>query len=147
MDPRKAQPEPPHIKQLQTCGSAVNHWNMKAEDIQLMQDLKTNSYRFSIEWARVEPECGRFDLQALRKYSEEVDVLLAANIVPMITLHHFTHPDWFDDLGGFEETRNIEYFSRFAKVRYYFNGNMMEIPYAVVRQTNCISLFRWCSQS
>lgn len=35
---------------------AVDHYNKYEEDIKLLADAGLNAYRFSIEWARIEPE-------------------------------------------------------------------------------------------
>jgi len=62
------------------------------------------------------PKAGVVDASALQHYIDEVDTLLAAGITPMVTLHHFTHPVWFEDLGGFEKADNIVHFVEFAEV-------------------------------
>ena len=41
--------------------------------------------------------------------------MINENITPVITLHHFTNPIWFEELGGFEKEENIEYFLSFCK--------------------------------
>lgn len=106
----------PHIEDGQRSGRACDHWNLYKEDIRIMkQDFNANTFRFSIAWSRVEPREGEFSREALQHYSQEVDALLAAGIVPMITLHHFDHPIWFEDKGAFEKEENIKYFVRFSQ--------------------------------
>ena len=39
-------------------------------------------------------------------------------MVPMATLHHFVHPQWFEDLGGFEKEANIQHFLSWAELAY-----------------------------
>ena len=97
-------------------GRAAEHFERYPEDIALMRDaLKLNSYRFSVEWSRVEPAPGEFDEEAIAHYHRVVDALLEAGISPMVSLHHFTNPLWFEDLGGFEHRENIAHFVRFAE--------------------------------
>ncbi len=106
----------PHINGGQRSGKACDHWNLYQEDIKLMkEDFNANTFRFSVAWSRIEPKEGEFNQEALRHYSQEVDALLAAGIVPMITLHHFDHPIWFEDRGAFEKEENIKYFVRFSQ--------------------------------
>lgn len=81
----------------------------------MKQDFNVNTFRFSVAWDRIEPQEGVFSDEALQHYNDEVDALLAAGITPMITLHHFAHPVWFEDKGGFEKEENIAYFVRFSK--------------------------------
>ena len=96
-------------------GSAVDHWNRWEDDFRLMRTLGVNSYRFSIEWARLEPEPGRFDQAALDRYSRMIDRLLDYGITPMLTLHHFTHPAWFHERSPWHSERAIESFLRYVE--------------------------------
>ncbi len=106
----------PHIEDGQRSGKACDHRNLYKEDIKLMKkDFNVNTFRFSVAWSRIEPKEGEFNQEELQHYSDKVDTLLAAGIVPMITLHHFDHPIWFEDRGGFEKEENIEYFVRFSQ--------------------------------
>jgi beta-glucosidase len=78
-------------------GEASRGYSMALEDVQLLVDLRLDSYRFSIEWARVEPERDVIDEEALAHYDAFLDALVAAGIRPVITLHHFSNPTWIDD--------------------------------------------------
>lgn len=59
---------------------------------------------------------------AIDHYHEEIDGLLAAGIVPMVTLLHFTHPLWFEDRGGFERDDSPACFVAFARRMYQEYG-------------------------
>ncbi len=105
----------PRVPDGVPSGRAAEHWERYPEDIALMRDvLHLTSYRFSVEWSRIEPSPGQFDEAAIAHYRDVIDRLLDAGITPMVTLHHFTNPLWFEDMGGFEKAENIEYFVRFA---------------------------------
>ena len=105
----------PRIRNGDISGTACDHWNRYREDIQLMKELGVTSYRFSVEWSKIEPEAGQFDQSVIRHYSDVVDALLTSGIEPFITLYHFTHPIWFKKLGSFEKIENIDYFLRFCE--------------------------------
>ena len=106
----------PRVHNGDCAGDAADHWNRYPEDIDMMRDeLGLKSYRFSIEWSRIEPEEGRFDEDAIAHYHDVIDTLIDAGITPMITLHHFTNPLWFEDKGGFEPEENIALFVRFSR--------------------------------
>ncbi len=105
----------PRIKNGQKAGKACDHWNRYKEDIALMQGLGVKAYRFSVEWSKIEPHEGQFDLTALRHYREVCDALLAAGIKPVVTLCHFTHPIWFDRKGAFERMENVVSWVRFCE--------------------------------
>lgn len=96
-------------------GMACNHWNMVEEDIAMMKQLQAPGYRMSIEWARIEPEEGCFDQDAIDHYRNELTRLKEEGFVIFVTLHHFTHPLWFDEKGGFENLDNRKYFERYLE--------------------------------
>ena len=82
-----------------------------------MAALGADTYRMSLEWARIEPEEGHFDEKALAHYRREVEGFVARGIRPLVTLHHFSNPLWFEDSGGFENERSVERFVRYARRR------------------------------
>jgi beta-glucosidase len=81
-------------------GDAVDHYHRFAEDIEIAAGLGVNAHRFSIEWARIEPEPGFFSTTALDHYRRCIDLCRARNMAPVITFHHFTQPRWMARLGG-----------------------------------------------
>jgi beta-glucosidase len=82
-----------------------DHWRRFPEDIARMQsDLGLRSYRFSIEWSRVEPRDGEFDEVALARYAEMCALMRANGIRPMVTLFHWASPDWIWDHDRERET-------------------------------------------
>ena len=105
----------PKSKSGQLSGDACDHRNRMEEDIELIVNLNVNHYRFSIEWSRIEPVNGQWNQDALDWYSKLVDKLLVRGIQPMATLHHFTHPIWWQEKGGFEKEDNIEHWVRFCE--------------------------------
>lgn len=94
--------------------NACAHWENFKEDIALMQKLGVNAYRFSIDWSVIEPKEGSFCMEALLHYKEEIKALKKAGITPMVTLHHYSHPSWFEEMKGFENEENIVFFERFC---------------------------------
>jgi len=81
-------------------GDAVDHYNRFADDMALVSALGLNTYRFSIEWARIEPSEGDFNLDELAHYQRCIDACLLPGIKPMVTFHHFTFPAWVARAGG-----------------------------------------------
>ncbi len=108
----------PMILRGQLSGIACDHWRRYNQDIHLMKDLGVNSYRFSVEWSKIEPREGVFDTLAIKHYQDVCDSLIVNGIVPMVTLHHFTNPIWFEKKGAFEKKENIADFIRFTEVVY-----------------------------
>lgn len=104
-----------HTDFLEPSGDAVDHYNRYDEDIRLMADAGLNAYRFSIEWARIEPEEGKFDENELKHYEDVIRVCKENKIEPIITLLHFTSPKWLITKGGWESDETPAYFARYTR--------------------------------
>jgi beta-glucosidase len=103
---------------LEKVGHACERWTRYKEDFKLLKQVGMNIYRFSVEWAKIEPHQGSFDREAMQHYIDVVDELLALGIEPVLTLFHHTCPLWFFDKESFEHADNIKYFVEYA--RYVF---------------------------
>lgn len=97
------------------CGRACEHYSRYESDFDLAKGLGHTCHRFSIEWARIEPQEGKFDDAAIEHYREVLAALRARHIKPLITLWHFTLPQWFVDRGGFEAGDAPEIFARYCE--------------------------------
>jgi beta-glucosidase len=96
-------------------GDACDHYHRYGDDIALLASLGFNAYRFSIEWARVEPEEGEFSLAQLNHYRRMLASCHHHGIKPMVTLHHFTPPRWLAARGGWESTETARLFERYCE--------------------------------
>ena len=93
-----SQPAPEGLgKNKEFIGDAVKGYSMAIPDVDLLVEMGLDSYRFSMEWARIEPQKDVIDEAALQHYSDLIDALLAKGIRPMVTIHHFSNPLWIDD--------------------------------------------------
>ncbi len=104
----------PHTSFTEPSGLACDHYNRYAEDIKLMADAGLNAYRFSIEWARIEPEEGNFDEREIEHYRKVIACCKQNGVKPIVTLMHFTSPLWLIQKGGWEAESTIGYFRRYA---------------------------------
>ncbi len=93
---------------------AIDHYNRFRTDIADLAAAGHNAYRFSIEWARVEPRPGVFDSDALRHYAAMARWCRAHRIEPVVTLHHFTLPQWLADRGSLCNPQVPMLFARYA---------------------------------
>ena len=99
---------------LEPSGDAVDHYNRYEEDIRLLAQAGLNCYRFSIEWARIEPEEGRFDEKEVEHYRSMIRCCKDNGVTPIVTLHHFTSPKWLISKGGWEAESTVESFRRYC---------------------------------
>ncbi|MFG2765088.1 MULTISPECIES: glycoside hydrolase family 1 protein [Streptomyces] len=95
---------------LDACDS-YHRW---PEDMDLLASLGFTDYRFSIEWARIEPVEGRFSRAQLAHYRRMVEGAIERGLRPMVTLHHFTVPQWFEARGGWTAEGAVELFARYV---------------------------------
>ena len=95
-------------------GDACDSWTRWAEDIALIKALGLNTYRFSVEWARIEPEPGHFSLAVLDHYRRICAACREVGITPMVTFHHFTSPRWIAGQGGWENPHTVDHFARYC---------------------------------
>lgn len=93
---------------------AVDHYNRYEEDIRLLADAGLNAYRFSIEWARIEPERGCFDEKEVEHYRKVLQCCRAHHVEPVVTMHHFTSPKWVISNGGWENEETVEAFAGYC---------------------------------
>ena len=104
-----------HSVFVEKSGSAVDHYNRYEEDIDLLKRAGLNAYRFSIEWARIEPVEGQWNEKEMEHYIKVIDYCLANGIEPVVTYHHFSSPAWLITKGGWESPDVVRYFERYAK--------------------------------
>ena len=95
--------------------TADDHYNRFREDIDLMADMGLRIYRFGIEWSRIEPRQGEYSGEAIAHYREEIEYMISKGIKPLLTIHHFTNPLWFEDMGAFENKKSPEIFLTLVK--------------------------------
>ena len=78
-------------------GDALYSWTHFEKDLDALKKTGVTHYRFSLEWARIEPRMGEFNEEALDRYVAMARRLKAAGIEPVVCLWHFTFPDWLYD--------------------------------------------------
>lgn len=104
-----------HIKDGSHCITACDHWNRLEQDTKLLKELNVNSHRMSLEWSRIEPRAGVFSDEAIDHYRYEIILLIKNGIIPFVTLHHFSEPLWFHEIGGWKKRENSQYFLKYTE--------------------------------
>ncbi|AIQ31501.1 glycoside hydrolase family 1 [Paenibacillus sp. FSL P4-0081] len=106
---------------------AMEHYSKFKEDLKLLIDAGLDAYRFTIEWARIEPSLGNYNQQEIEHYREVLNFCHEQEITPIVTLHHFSSPKWLITEGGWESETTIEHFGRYCKFVVSELGDL--IPY------------------
>jgi beta-glucosidase len=123
-------------------GDACDHYHRYEEDIKLLARFGLNTYRFSIEWARIEPEQGFFSRAELDHYRRMLAACHENHVQPMVTFSHFTTPRWFAGQGGWESDASADLFTRYAERAARHLGDL--ISYATTfNEPNIPFLLAW----
>ncbi|MDR2734171.1 MAG: family 1 glycosylhydrolase [Spirochaetota bacterium] len=123
------------IKDGSSPRRACDHFHRWREDIDLMAGMGIRIYRMSVEWARIEPARGAYDAAAVAWYRELLQYLKSKGIAPLVTLHHFTHPIWFEEMGGFADPANIPVFLGFVRYAVQSFGDLVD-EYVTLNEPN-----------
>ena len=100
---------------MELSGDACDSYHRYREDIDLLADAGLTSYRFSLEWSRIEPAPGAFSKAELAHYRRMIEHCFSRNVTPVVTLQHFTTPQWFANDGGWLAPDASEKFQRYVK--------------------------------
>lgn len=94
---------------------AVDHYNRYEEDIKMVAEAGLNAYRFSIEWARIEPKQGVYDENEIEHYRKVLTCYRENGVEPIVTMMHFTSPKWLIENGGWENEATVEAFKNYCQ--------------------------------
>lgn len=109
--------DPARIKGDAGCGMSCNWWENAETDLDMAAAMGNNAHRLSLEWSRIEPEPSVFDATAIERYRAILEACHNRGLEPMVTLHHFSNPQWLAEKGDFNSEIIVDYFRRYtAKV-------------------------------
>ena len=104
---------------------AIDQYRRYREDLKQRGSMHHTAHRFSVEWARIEPEPGRFDRDALAHYQDVVRTCRRNGMEPVVTLQHFTLPVWVAEAGGFAAPDAPAQFARYTAACVEAFGDMV----------------------
>lgn len=96
-------------------GDAIDHYHRYADDFALLAALGQNAHRLSLEWSRIEPAPGEWSRAALDHYKRVLTALGENGMTGLVTLMHFTVPQWFADRGSWASPEAVERFAAYAE--------------------------------
>ena len=129
----------PRTRCVEVSGDACDSLNRFADDIALVRDFGFGSYRFSIEWSRVEPEDGEVSLAALDHYRRVLATCHENGVAPAVTFHHFTTPRWMAERGGWAEPAIVDRFATFCEKAVAHLGDLIALG-CTINEPNVVSL-------
>jgi beta-glucosidase len=123
-------------------GDACDHYHLYPQDIEMLASLGFNTYRFSLEWARIEPEEGFFSRAQLEHYRRVLVTCREYNLTPILTYSHLSLPRWFAMHGGWEQTAAADLFARYCDRATRHLGDL--IGYATtLNEPNTPQMLNW----
>ncbi len=123
------------IKDGANPARANEHYNRWREDIDLMSKMDLKVYRFGIEWARLCPTPDQVDQEVIAHYRQEIQYIQKKGILPLLTIHHFTNPMWFENVGGFANVENIKYYMNLVALVVRSFGDLIS-EYITINEPN-----------
>ncbi len=110
-----AEEQIPHSEYDEPSLDTVDHYHHYEEDIKLLADAGLNTYRFSIEWARIQPDADTWIEDEVVHYRNVIACCKRNGITPIVTMHHFTSPKWLIRQGGWENPNVIDRFAYYCE--------------------------------
>ncbi|MHB1518124.1 MAG: family 1 glycosylhydrolase [Acidimicrobiales bacterium] len=101
---------------IEPSGNACDFWREPEVALDRAAAIGCNAFRLSVEWARLEPVEGDFDTEALHGYRRILDGCHERGLEPIVTLHHFTHPDWLGEEFWLEDDAPDRFSAHVARV-------------------------------
>jgi beta-glucosidase len=100
-----------------TGDPACDHYHRWREDVDLMQRLKLQSYRFSVAWPRIQPDGrGPANQKGLDFYRRLAETLRERDIQPLATIYHWDLPQALEDEGGWGSRDVVGRFAEYAEL-------------------------------
>lgn len=106
---------------------ACDHYHRYPQDVALMKQLGLQTYRFSTSWSRVRPDGGAVNRAGVDFYSRLVDELLAADILPWLTLYHWDMPQALQEVGGWTNRDAVDRFLEYAGTMHDALGDRVNV--------------------
>ncbi|XP_008831881.1 lactase-phlorizin hydrolase [Nannospalax galili] len=116
------------VENSDTGDLACDSYHKISEDVVALQNLRVSHYRFSISWSRVLPDgtTNFINEAGLNYYIRLIDALLAAGIIPQVTIYHWDLPQALQDIGGWENETIVQFFKEYADVLFQRLGNKVK---------------------
>ncbi len=123
--------------------SGNDHWEYWQEDTRLLSQMGMEIYRFGIEWARIFPEEGKADEAAIDRYRQELLMLRKQGIRPLLTIHHFSNPMWFEKKGGWTRRENLQDYLDLVQLTAERFGDLVS-DYITINEPNVYATNSYC---
>ena len=123
---------------MDSSGDACDSYHRYRQDMRLLADAGLDTYRFSIEWARIEPRAGQVSRALLAHYRRMIDTALGLGLTPVVTLLHSTIPLWLAERGGWQAKDAVERFAAYVAIAAEI---LDDVPYVItINEPNMMAM-------
>ena len=105
---------PGRVARMENGDVACDHYHRWEQDLDLLQRLGVDAYRFSIAWPRVMDEAGRANERGIDFYKRLLDGMAERGIRAFVTLYHWDLPQHLEDRGGWLNRETAYRFADYA---------------------------------
>ena len=120
-------------------GAACLHRERFEQDLELLVGAGLNAYRFSVEWARLEPQPGVWRPEELAAYVHMAQRCRERGVRPLVTLYHFSLPRWLAERGGWLWSGAVPAFAAYVERVAAAMGDRVDL-YATVNEPVILAL-------
>lgn len=109
--------------------NASNHFEQYEQDFELLRQMGSTHYRFSISWSRIMPfRWMEVDTEGIQFYHDMIDTLLSKNITPYVTLYHWELPHYLNtpEINGWLDENIIDYFFNYSCLMFEEYGDKVK---------------------
>jgi beta-glucosidase len=136
-----------HVRDGQKSGLACDWWGAGFDrDLDLATQMSHNGHRLSIEWSRIEPQEGQWDSAAIDRYRYMLMAMRERGIEPMVTLHHFTNPQWVVERGGWETPDIVPRFERYVTKAVEALKDLCDL-WVTINEPNVYAVLGWSQEA
>ena len=124
-----------------TGDDACRHYELVETDLELMDWLGIDAYRYSVSWSRLLPNgVGEPNPEAINFYNRLIDGLLERGIQPWLTMYHWDLPQVLHDRGGWQSRQSIEWFGHYAQTLVNLFGDRIK-NWITINEPHCVAWF------
>ncbi|CRL06340.1 CLUMA_CG019074, isoform A [Clunio marinus] len=117
---------PCYIEDCSSGNVAADSYHMYEKDLQALEDVGFEVYRFSISWSRIIPDGAEVNMKGIEYYHKIIDGLIERGIKPLVTIYHWDLPQYIQDLGGWTNPLIVDYFAVYADVLFEHYGDKVK---------------------
>lgn len=106
---------------------AADTYNHLEDDIELLKSLGVQFYRFSISWSRIFPVgLHTINEEGVLHYNRLINLLVANDIIPFVTIYHWDLPQPLQELGGWANPKMMDYYIEYAETLFQLFGDRVK---------------------